>query len=126
MNTKTIIICLIYTISNNTIKMVSSNEDSMMLPQIDISTLNSKKHHIELNNIVKVIFEKSVRLNFTWTKPKLINIELINEEENNTVTTTIYYGIYVPDNTLLINSFWIDIQPYIGHYETLRKLVCML
>lgn len=128
MNNKTVIICIIYSVQLNdeSIVLVSSDKESLVLPQIDISSLNPKKHNINLQSIIKSIFEKYINLNFDWTKPKLLNIELSYEEESNTSTTVIYYGIYIPNNTLLNNSHWIDVKPYIGHYDTLRKLICML
>lgn len=129
MTTKTIIICIIYSadLNNDIINIISKDKDSLLLPQIDVSDLNPKKHDINLDTIVKILFNKTVNLNFSWAKPKLLNMELVYNEENDTTTTAIYYGIYVPNNVQLINnSYWVDIKPYVGHYETLRKLVCML
>lgn len=128
MNTKTIIICAIYTanLTNDSISLVSTKEEALALPQIDISSLNPKKNNINLQSITKFIFEKYVNLNFDWTQPKLIDIDLMYQEDLNLSTTAIYYGIYVPDNVILNNSYWLDIKPYVGHYDTLRKLVCML
>lgn len=129
MTTKTTIVCLIYsaTLNSDVINVISKEENSLSLPQIDVSDLNPKKHDISLDTIIKILFNKSVNLNFSWAKPKLLNIELIYDEENDTTTTAIYYGIYIPNNVQLNDRcYWIDIKPYIGHYETLRKLVCML
>jgi len=128
MNNKTIVIGILYTASmtNDSINIISNNKDSLMFPQIDISTLNPKKHNINLDSILKLLFEKSINLNFEWSRPKLLNIELSYDEESNTAITAIYYGIFIPNNTALVNSYWIDIKPYVAHYDTLRKLICMI
>jgi hypothetical protein len=129
MTTKTSIISIIYTanLTKDSINIISNQNDLLLLPQIDISTLDPKKHNLDLESTVQLLFERCVNLDFNWSKPKLLNIELIYDEEADCTTTAIYYGIYVPDNTKLMNNcYWIDIKPYIGYYETLRKLVCML
>lgn len=128
MNTKTIVLCIVYAaeLDNERIMLVSSNKESLSLPQIDISSLNPKKHNLNFQSIIKLIFEKYVNLSFDWTKPKLLNIELTHEEESNTLITGIYYAIYIPSSTLLSNATFIDIKPYVSQYETLRKLICML
>lgn len=129
MNTKTVVMCIVYTanLNSNNVNIVSSQENNLVLPHLDLSSLNPKKQDISLNNLIRVLFEKSVNLNFSWTKPKFLNVELIHDEESNTIITGIYYAIYIPENTQLINnSYWIDIKPYVPYYEILRKLVCML
>jgi hypothetical protein len=128
MNTKTIIINVIYTadIISDTVKIISTNKDSLAFPQMDISALNPKKNNINLNSVIQTIFEKYIKLDFNWSKPKLLDIELVYEEESNSIVTAIYYGIFIPHNTSIDNAYWIDIKPYVAHYNTLRKLVCML
>jgi len=128
MNSKTIIIGILYTasISNDSVNIVSHDKNSLSFPQIDVSTMNPKKYNLTLNSILKLLFEKSVNISFEWSKPKLLNIELSYDEESNTLITAIYYGIFIPNNASLTNSYWIDIKPYVAHYDTLRKLVCML
>jgi hypothetical protein len=128
MNTKTVVIGILYTagLNNDTINIVSNDKDSLSFPQIDISTLNPKKHNLNLDSILKLLFEKSVNISFEWSRPKLLNIELSYDEELNTLITAIFYSIFIPNNTSLNDSYWIDIKPYIAHYDTLRKLVCIL
>lgn len=128
MNNKTVVICVIYTakFSDDTITLVSIDKESLILPQVDVSSLNPKKNNIDLQSITKLLFEKYVNLNFNWTKPKLLDIDLVYEQESNTSTTVIYYAIYIPHSTMLNNAYWIDAKQYVGHYDTLRKLICML
>lgn len=126
MNSKTLIVGIIYTpnLPEEKIYIISNNEDSIFLPQIDLSSLDIKKDNIEINSLLETLFNKYVDIDYGWLKPKLLNIEISHDNTN--IITAIYYGIYIPSNTILKNGYWTDIAPYVSYYDTLRKLLCVL
>lgn len=123
---KTLIINIYYTHNKNTnnIDILSMSKDSLSLPQIDLTTVDPKITNIDMRSLIEKIHNKCVNINFNWIKYKFLDLDI--SYLNDSIITAIYYATYIPSNTNIGNNYWIDIKPYVTHYDTLRKLICML
>lgn len=119
----TLIDLLVHSYENQSIYLLSTNTNSIKLPSINLDKIEDK-NNIDIDFLIKQLYDKYINLDYNWTKPSLLDIDLYQSQED-ILQTHIYYSCYVPHSTVLLSGNWMIADEILPHSKILKKaLLC--
>jgi hypothetical protein len=112
---------LVYSVKNNAFYLLSTAENELILPYLDVSKIDPNKL-MDRNKefFIEELLSKHVYLDHRWLNIKLIDYEIVSDGQN--IMTKIFYGCMVPFDTKIYKSFWINSDILLKTSSILKKL----
>lgn len=113
---------LVYSAKNNSLYLLSTSEDELSFPAIDISNLNPVKLMDRGKEFfIQELFAKHVHLDYRWVNLKLIDYDVASDGTD--ISTRIFYSCMIPFDTSLRDCFWINADNLFKTSAILKKIL---
>ena len=111
---------ILYTVSEDNFCILSSNQDSLILPKIEIDKIDSVKLMDRKKEFfIEKLFCEYVSIDYKWANLKLLDCDIQSDGEN--IYTHIFYGCFIPKYNITSNGFWIISNDLLKTSEIIKK-----
>lgn len=119
----TLINLLAHSYSKDSIYLLSLNSDTIKFPSINLDSLAGELEKTA-EDLVRDLYNKHINLDYNWAQPKLLDIDIFQNEQK-LIQTHVYYSCYIPHSTSLTSSHWVVGDEILPYSKILRKaLLC--
>lgn len=112
---------LIHSVKNGSFYLLSTDENQLMLPYLDVSKIDPEK----LMDRNKEFFIGQLVADYVHMDPRWLNIRFVDYEilsDGHNIVTKIFYGCLIPIDTKIHKSFWINSDNLLRTSSILKKL----
>jgi len=111
-----------YSYEHTSSYIVSTKNDLLIIPHFDIAE-DTYKEDRSVSNVLKDIFNKHIDLDYSWSSPKLIDVDIFKSEDG-LLQTHIFYSCYIPHKTK-ISGYWFLADNLLLNSKILQKALCL-
>lgn len=121
MLTRINLICHSY--NHSSIYLLSLEQFELKIPHYNIIQ-NNQENDFSLDTILKDLFCKYINIDYAWSKPSLLDVDIFKSDDD-VLQTHIYYSAYVPYSTSIFNTYWYLADDIVSRSRILGKILSL-
>jgi hypothetical protein len=114
---------LCHSYNHSSLYLLSLEQFELKIPHYNI-VQNNQDENFSLDSTLKDLFCKYINIDYTWSRPSLLDVDIFKSDDN-ILQTQIYYSSYVPYATSIFNSYWYLADDMVCRSRILGKILAI-